>query len=337
MSPISNTSSPAVPPNEEFTVGWICMKPLESVAAREAFDESYGKTPQTPAHPSDQNSYNLGRIGRNNIVIAVHPTNSPCPATAAQISADIKTTFPSIQVGVMVTTGSGIPSSKHDIRLGDVIVGTPDRTFKGIVGVRQSSVAAEGILERFATPGADEYSRLLVTAANALKADRLNKVESKIPAILAGMFHWFPGKREAHSYQGSSHDKLFAADYAHQLEGDEHCLHCDAEKNLVSRAVRNDTSPVVHYGTIASTDRPVTDTGVRDLVEARFGAKGVQVGAAGLINAFPTLVICGVGDYADTHSNDHWSRYAAAVAAAYTKELLLTITRLHSGRPESQR
>lgn len=47
-----------------------------------------------------------------------------------------------------------------------------------------------------------------------------------------------------------------------------------------------------------------------------------QTEAASQMNNFPCLVVRGVCDYADSHKNDRWQRYAAAVAAAYAKELL---------------
>ncbi len=40
------------------------------------------------------------------------------------------------------------------------------------------------------------------------------------------------------------------------------------------------------------------------------------------MNNFPCLVIRGICDYADSHKNDQWQRYAAATAAAYARELL---------------
>nr|CEG04875.1 unnamed protein product [Fusarium clavum] len=46
--------------------------------------------------------------------------------------------------------------------------------------------------------------------------------------------------------------------------------------------------------------------------------------AAGLYD-FPCLVIRGICDYADSHKNKVWQEYAAATAAAFTKELLLYI------------
>jgi nucleoside phosphorylase len=47
--------------------------------------------------------------------------------------------------------------------------------------------------------------------------------------------------------------------------------------------------------------------------------------AAGLMNDFPCLVIRGICDYADSHKNKDWQGYAAAVAAAYAKELLSVV------------
>lgn len=47
--------------------------------------------------------------------------------------------------------------------------------------------------------------------------------------------------------------------------------------------------------------------------------------AAGVINDFPCVVIRGIYDYADSHKNKQWQGYAAAVAAAYAKELLLVV------------
>src|SRR6266702_2590586 len=64
----------------------------------------------------------------------------------------------------------------------------------------------------------------------------------------------------------------------------------------------------------------------RDRLSAELG--GVlcfEMEAAGLMNEFPCAVIRGICDYADSHKNKSWQPYAAATAAAATKELLLII------------
>ena len=40
-----------------------------------------------------------------------------------------------------------------------------------------------------------------------------------------------------------------------------------------------------------------------------------EMEAAGLMDTFPCVVIRGVCDYADSHKNKQWQRYAAATAA----------------------
>ena len=50
----------------------------------------------------------------------------------------------------------------------------------------------------------------------------------------------------------------------------------------------------------------------------------VEMEAAGLMNNFPCVVIRGICDYADSHKNADWQEHAAAVAAAFAKELLRT-------------
>lgn len=74
------------------------------------------------------------------------------------------------------------------------------------------------------------------------------------------------------------------------------------------------------------------------MVRDDLGVICVEMEAAGLIDSFPGLVIRGICDYADSHKNDMWQPYAAAVAAAYAKELLSYIPPLshpHQDRAHS--
>lgn len=48
------------------------------------------------------------------------------------------------------------------------------------------------------------------------------------------------------------------------------------------------------------------------------------------MNNFDCLVIRGIADYADSHKNDRWQPYAAAVAAAFAKDLLVDIPTISS-------
>jgi hypothetical protein len=52
---------------------------------------------------------------------------------------------------------------------------------------------------------------------------------------------------------------------------------------------------------------------------------GFEIEAAGIMNRIPVGVIRGVCDYGDEHKNKEWQPYAAAMAAAYAKAILLEI------------
>ncbi|KAJ3301338.1 hypothetical protein HDU93_006890, partial [Gonapodya sp. JEL0774] len=99
----------------------------------------------------------------------------------------------------------------------------------------------------------------------------------------------------------------------------------------VLRSPRQDEEPVVHYGTIASGSRVMGDAAQRDATSKELGAVLCFETEAGLMSNFPCLVIRGICDYADSHKNIKWQRYAAATAAACAKEMLSVI------QPEARR
>jgi nucleoside phosphorylase len=60
----------------------------------------------------------------------------------------------------------------------------------------------------------------------------------------------------------------------------------------------------------------------RDEIAAREKVIGFEMEGAGVWDNFPCIVVKGVCDYADSHKNKKWQRYAAATAAACTKAFL---------------
>jgi nucleoside phosphorylase len=98
-----------------------------------------------------------------------------------------------------------------------------------------------------------------------------------------------------------------------------------ATKRRWWRSDRDETEPVIHYGTIASANQVMRDGVTRDQWGREAGARCFEMEAAGLMNNFPCLIIRGICDYADSHKNKRWQGYAAATASAYAKELLAEI------------
>ncbi|KAJ4102542.1 hypothetical protein NW769_010164 [Fusarium oxysporum] len=114
-------------------------------------------------------------------------------------------------------------------------------------------------------------------------------------------------------------DRLYKPEYSHVGGGT--CSKCDSEWE-VEREERESTDPEIHYGIIASGDSLIKDAATRDKLSDRQQFLCVEMEAAGLMDKFPCLVIRGICDYADSHKNDRWQRYAAATAAAFAVELL---------------
>ncbi|GJN78789.1 hypothetical protein PLIIFM63780_002298 [Purpureocillium lilacinum] len=150
---------------------------------------------------------------------------------------------------------------------------------------------------------------------------------SKVPDLLHGMWTANPQMKKpkkhapAYVHQGFENDRLFMSTYDHA--GDGTCSMCDVSKE-VQRSQRDTTDPDIHYGVIASGNSLIKDAATRDKIAGGLGKECIcfEMEAAGLMNHFPCLVIRGICDYADSHKNDRWQRYASATAAAYAKELL---------------
>jgi nucleoside phosphorylase len=298
---------------EDYTVGWICALHLEMSAAMATFDEAHAKLAQ---RATDHNTYALGRIGNHNVVVACLVAGVPGSTSAAVVAAQMLGTFPSIRFGLMVGVGGGVPSPHHDIRLGDVVVSNPQGRDGGVVQYDFGKMVAGG--QFVCTGSLNKPPAVLLTAVTALRAQHEIR-DDKIVEYLREMIEHHPKLRLKSTSPGSHHDRLFNADYDHLSNEDDECRHCDP-RQLVHRTPRN--APAIHYGLIASANQVMRDARTRDRLRDEHFILCFEMEAAGLLDNFPCIVIRGICDYADTHKNKRWQEYAAATAAAYTKELL---------------
>ena len=285
------------------------LAPVEAM-----FDEMHQDLPTS----RDQNCYTLGRIAAHNVVIAVllEIGNNNAAIVATQLLND----FRSIRFGLLVGIGGGIPGDdEDDIRLGDVVVSKPTATFGGVVQLDNGKIHSNGQFERTGTlkkPPA-------VLMANVFKLEaRHRRIGNQIPKYLLEMLERFPYMEEEYGYPGTEQDQLFEDSYNHV--GGKYCQLCD-QKKVVERAPRKNTTPRIHYGTIGSANGVIRDSKTRDRLRKDFGILCIEMEAVGLMDDFSCLIIRGVCDYADSHKNKKWQPYAAAVAAAYAKELLSVI------------
>jgi hypothetical protein len=157
------------------------------------------------------------------------------------------------------------------------------------------------------------------------------------------------------------HDNLFPANYRHKHQDPSKCTICatcnensgpvcdvalrstceELECDLGERVLRNrlgevkkdnekdriDSNnktpfPIIHFGKFASGNEVIKSGKDRDQLTASKGVIGFEMESVGVWDIFPSVVIKGVSDYADSHKNDDWQDYAAVSAAACTKAFL---------------
>ncbi|KAL1855493.1 hypothetical protein Plec18167_007085 [Paecilomyces lecythidis] len=312
------------PALEEFQVGWICALPIELAAARMMLDENWGTLQEQSV--ADANSYTLGRIGVHYVAIACLPQYGT--ASAAIVANDMMRTFSSsLRLGLMVGIGGGIPSTAHDIRLGDVVISYPEGTCSGVL---QHDM---GKLKEFRRAGKiNGPPRELLTAVSSMRAAVSTK-DPRYPEYIEKAINRTSQTRKNFSRPNPQSDRLFKVEYGHPATVAT-CDGCpsDWEEKRPNREHRN---PLLHYGIIASGDTVIKDGSVREQLRQETGALCCEMEGAGLIHGFPCIVIRGICDYADSHKNKQWQGYAAVAAAAYAKELLGYVPRVPIHRKKS--
>jgi nucleoside phosphorylase len=304
---------------DDYTVGWICALPAETAAARGMLDDIHQDLQEQDT--SDHNSYILGQIQNHKVVIASLPVGVYGVTSAATVAKDMLRTFQSIRFGLMVGIGGAAPSLTHDIRLGDVVVSQPDGTSGGVIQYDRGKTIQGGEFRR--TGVLNSPPTVLLTALGHLQAEH-EASPSKMSLYLSNMLEKYPKMRKEYTFQGVTNDCLYQAEYDH-LDSSTTCESCDSRQQ-VQRQPREDTEPQIHYGNIASANQVMRHGATRDRLRNELSVLCFEMEAAGLMSDFPCLVIRGICDYSDSHKSKKWQIYAAATAAAFTKELLCMIS-----------
>ncbi|RHZ45970.1 uncharacterized protein CDV56_102395 [Aspergillus thermomutatus] len=291
------------PAREEFQIGWICALPIEAAAAKEMLDEDFGILEEQDA--ADTNSYRLGRIGKHYVVIACLPGGQYGACAATTVANNMVRTFSkSLRIGLMVGVGGGIPSTDHDIRLGDIVISCPTGSCGGVIQYDMGKVAADGVFCR--TGSLNSPPRSLLTAVNNMRAAELTD-DPRYPEYLQRAIKR-TRRTQAHFGRPSPQsDRLFKTKHEHPATA-KNCDICPREWEE-TRSERDGQDPLPHY--------------------APFGiwALCFEMEAAGLMLDFPCIIIRGICDYSDSHKNKQWQGYSALAAAAYAKELLEYVPR----------
>ncbi|KAF9636422.1 hypothetical protein BFW01_g7318 [Lasiodiplodia theobromae] len=294
---------------EQYTVGWIAALPDEITAALELLDEEHDTPTDWTQPPRDINKYYFGRISRLNVILACLPLGGIGTNNAAVVATTMISTFPQVRFGLMVGIGAGVPElPNRDIRLGDVVVSKPGDDNGGVVQWDKRKAHGDGTSKSIGTLA--KPPMVLLAAASGLDSKQTRR-KTKIAEMVHGINQAIR-EEENYQYQGPENDKLFD----------------DRTEREVSRGpAKQDRAkgPRIFFGTIASGNTVVKNGKTRAEIIELVGKDTmcIEMEAAGLMDSFPCIVIRGICDYADSHKNDKWQRYAALTAATTAKELLL--------------
>ncbi|KAL6808162.1 ankyrin repeat-containing domain protein [Trichoderma camerunense] len=292
----------------DYTVGWVCALPIEMAAATAILDSIH--VPLTHIE-GDINTYTFGRVAGHNVVIACLPASQYGTNNAAKVAINMRRSFSSITIQLMVGIGGGVPDGGIDIRLGDVVVGNE------VMQYDLGKVLPNGQFQR--TGRITTPPHTIMTAMSKLQAD-YESAPSRISSILLDVLN--RNEQMASYARPNLPDRLFRHTYKHAQEMDS-CERCSLSE-VLERPHRETMNPRIHYGKIASGNQVVKDGEARAKMAEELGIICFEMEAAGL-QGFPCLTIRGICDYSDSHKNKAWQKYSAAVAAAYAKELLSVI------------
>ena len=319
----------------------ICALPLEAECVQEIFDKfwededkKYGKA------PGDPNVYTFGVIGEQNVVLAYMAGMGAIRAAA--VVGTLGVSFPNIKLALVVGICGGIPYgvNQEEIVLGDVIVSQAlvqydfGRQYPGGFKRKNDVRDTLGRLspEIRALQAKLESSRYQQRMQNNI-ITFLQEIQRKLPKT---------------KHPGRENDILYRSSYIHQHHSPEICDECgkgdeicelalateceDLGCEFSMRVARNrlvdspTTKPMVHFGTIGSGNAVMKSGQHRDRMAQAEGLMAFEMEGAGVWDYFPSIIVKGVCDYADSHKRKGWQRYAAATAAACTKAFLVEWT-----------
>ncbi|PGH16432.1 hypothetical protein AJ79_01763 [Helicocarpus griseus UAMH5409] len=328
--------APSVKDRNDFEVAIICALPLEASAVAALFDKKYDEKAYGKV-PGDSNSYSVGVIGRHNVVLVHMPNMGKVAAAAASVF--LCASFQRIQLALIVGICGGVPFGGHarkDIFLGDVVISEGlvqydfGRRLPGNRFLRKDT--PQDNLPRPRPEVRAVLAKLKTEQGRSLLQNKTSEYLRQLRSKLGSSIR-YPGAKEDRLFKSTHrhkhHDLLKCAkcaedetndpcDEATQMDCKE--LRCHDQEPMLRTRLSLRTTPITHFGLVASGDTVLKSGEDRDAIASRDDVIAFEMEGAGVWEIFPAvLVIKGVCDYADSHKNKRWQRYAAATAAAVTK------------------
>ena len=287
--------------------------------------KKYGKA------QGDKNAYTIGVIAGQNIVLAHMPGAGV--GSAAAVAAGLRSSFPGIEFAFVVGVCGVAPKhplTQEEIMLGDCIVSTSvvqyDYGRRGPAGFQRKT-------------NLDSLGRASAEVRAITSKWMTRNGRKQLTKRLAEHLHELIEDDDSIRHPGIDRDHLFPPSYIHKHHGmNEDCDSCrtdlgicdkDCESlgcdlgQLIVRTRPNGTQCQIHFGPIGSANTVLKSGEHRDILSVADNLVAFEMEGSGVWDAFPgTIVVKSACDYADSHKNKEWQKYAAATAAAGLKAIL---------------
>lgn len=329
-----------VPSRDDFKTAIICALPKEAEAVENLLSKRW-KTKELGRHAGDQNMYTAGRIG-DALVIVVW-LDDYGRTKAASATAQLLFSFKNIEHALVVGICGGVPSpsSSQEITLGDIVISTELQQYD--VGKQFPNGYRTGSR---AKPRKDMRSFLHKLSTSGQTRRTLDDYLVKhLQLLLSRDAEYAAGVR----YPGKHEDILHEPTYIHKHYPPSECYMCTKTETVCEvardkpcsdlncntsetakiiprtrhQSSSNASAPKVHFGIVGSGDTVMKSAQHRDAIAEKEGIIAFEMEGAGVFEGINSIVVIkGVCDYADSHKNKKWQRYAATMAAACTGAFL---------------
>jgi nucleoside phosphorylase len=236
---------------------------------------------------------------------------------------------------VGICGGMPYDTKGHEIILGDVIVSQALIQYNFGRQYPEGFIRKTGVQETLGRPspeiraiqaklGTSRYRKKMQSqVATFLKEIELELPETKPPARENDVLHQSSYVHQHHASpecECAERDRI--CDAALKMECED--LGCKVGMRIARTRLNNTTPyPVIHFGVMGSGNSVIKSGEHRDRITKADGIIGFEMEGAGVWDYFPSIVIKGVCDYADSHKRKGWQPYAAATAAACMKAFLV--------------
>ncbi|KAI0552367.1 hypothetical protein F4679DRAFT_535397 [Xylaria curta] len=334
--------TPTPPHRTDIAIAIICALPLEADAVLAIFDHHWD-IQSFSTMEGDKNAYSVGRIGCHNVVLVHMPGMGR--TSAATAAASCRTSFPSINLALVVGICGAVPFHRRSVEvlLGDVIISERLVIYDFGRQFPDKFMRKEEMHDSARKPPEEIRSFLSKMKGRRCQSLLRDKTGFHLEALLQSDSPPYPGVKE---------DRLFESTYRHKHQTPSECIQCASLEPLngsvcdtaristcdtlgcdlgklvvrqrhshIMNSVKN-RLPAIHFGAYASGDTVMKSGEHRDQIAAREEVIAFEMEGAGVWEIFPCIIIKGVCDYADSHKNKKWQEYSAFTAAGCLKALL---------------